>query len=179
LTGSTCNLGWTWARLDDLSPRDVYDFLALRSAVFVVEQQCVFLDPDGLDAQSWHLLARRSGLPNGLPGEPQGLVAYLRVVDAGAKYAEPSIGRVITAPAARGTGLGHTLMQEGIVRATAAWPRAAIRIGAQARLEQFYRALGFEQHGGPYVEDGIPHIEMLRQAAQPIAEPMQLPEKIS
>jgi len=79
-------------------------------------------------------------------------------VPAGLKFAEVSIGRVVTAPEARGTGLGKELMQ----RALAAFGPVPVRIGAQAYLERFYRELGFVPAGEPYLEDGIPHVEMLR-----------------
>jgi ElaA protein len=89
------------------------------------------------------------------------LQAYLRAVDPGIKYAEPSIGRVITAPEVRGTGLGRALMQEGLSRCAAQWPRQSLRISAQARLRRFYAGLGFEAVGDEYLEDDIPHLEML------------------
>ncbi len=150
-------LAWTWERLDTLAARDVYDLLALRSEVFVMEQRCIFLDADGADMQAWHLLGRNA----------QGrLDAYLRLVDPGVKYAEPSIGRVVTNPNARGTGLGRLLMQEGIARTQDAWPGQATRIGAQARLQSFYEDLGFARQGDQYIEDGIPHIEMVRKGEQ-------------
>jgi len=146
---------WTWARFDELRVADLYDALALRSRVFVVEQNCIYLDADGADRDAWHLLGRdRAGV----------LVAYLRVVDPGVKYAEPSIGRVITAPEARGNGGGRRLMIEGLARCAAAWPGHAIRINAQERLAAFYESLGFAGVGEPYLEDGIPHLEMLKPA---------------
>jgi ElaA protein len=148
-------LNWTFSRLDGLAPRDVYDMLALRSEVFVVEQQCVFQDADGVDKQSWHLLGREAG---------GGLVAYLRLVDPGIKYTEPSIGRVISSPSVRGCGYGQMLLAEGIARARALWPGHVIRIGAQQRLERFYQAFGFKSVGDSYIEDNIPHIEMLLAA---------------
>jgi ElaA protein len=120
--------------------------------VFVLEQG-PYQDPDGLDLHAWHLLG------HGVDGA---LAAYLRAVDPGRKYEDPSIGRVVVAPEARGRELGRALMQEGIARCAAAWPGRGIRISAQARLERFYRSLGFELVGSEYLEDGIPHIEMLR-----------------
>ncbi len=146
---------WRWSRFEELGVSDLYDALALRSRVFVVEQHCVFLDADGYDRQSWHLLGRdRSGT----------LQVLLRVVDPGLKCAEPSIGRVITAPEWRGTGAGHRLIEAGLARCATAWPGQPIRIGAQARLESFYERHGFATVGAPYIEDGIPHLEMLRPA---------------
>ena len=110
---------------------------------------------DSRNDYAWHLLGRdEAGL----------LQAYLRVVDPGVKYAEPSIGRVITSPETRGSGLGRVLMSEGITRCEAAWPAQGIRISAQAHLAPFYRSLGFATVGGEYLEDNIPHVEMLRGA---------------
>lgn len=145
-------LAWQWLRFGQLAVDDLYDLLALRAEVFVVEQRCAYQDPDGLDRQSWHLLGR----------DGQGrLQALLRVVDPGGKYAEPSIGRVVTSPSVRGNGAGRVLMQQGIARCRAAWPGQGIRISAQAHLQRFYGSLGFEPVGEPYLEDDIPHLEML------------------
>ena len=152
---STSPLCWHFRRFEALSLDDLYDALALRSAVFSVEQACAYLDPDGLDRDSSHLLGRDGA---GV------LHAYLRVVDPGVKYAEPSIGRVVTSPALRGTGLGRKLFAEGLSRCTAAWPGQGIRISAQAHLDRFYASFGFEPVGAIYLEDNIPHLEMLRPA---------------
>lgn len=150
-------LRWTFAPFSELRPGDLYDALALRSAVFVVEQNCVFQDADGFDQAAWHLLGRdASGL----------LVAYLRVLEPGAKYPEPSIGRVISHPSQRRQSYGRELMAEGIRRTRALYPEHPIRIGAQARLERFYQGFGFTTEGPPYIEDGIPHLEMVLAAAQ-------------
>jgi len=143
---------WTWQRFAALGVDNLYDALALRCRVFVLEQGA-YLDPDGVDRDCWHLLGR---------DDAGVLHAYLRVVDPGVKYAEPSIGRVITSPERRGSGLGRQLMHEGLQRCQAVHPGSAIRIGAQARLRHFYGTLGFEPVGESYLEDNIPHLEMLR-----------------
>jgi ElaA protein len=145
-------VNWRWCRFEGLSVHELYDALQLRLRVFVLEQG-PYQDLDGLDRHAWHLLGHESS---------GAVVAYLRVVDPGRKYEEPSIGRVVVAAEARGRELGRTLMQEGIARCELAWPGLGIRISAQARLERFYRSLGFELVGTEYLEDGIPHIEMLR-----------------
>jgi ElaA protein len=137
---------WSWTRFEDLGVHALYDILALRCRVFILEQGA-FLDPDGADPHSWHLQGRdQAGV----------LQAYLRAVDPGIKYAEPSIGRVVTSPEARGTGLGRTLMQEGLARCTAQWPGLGLRISAQARLRAFYAGLGFAEVGDEYIEDHMP-----------------------
>ena len=148
---------WRFAPFIELGAREVHDILQARIAVFVVEQNCVFQDVDGADPSSWHLFARRQGA----------IAAYCRLVPAGVKFAEPSIGRVLTTAPARGTGLGRGLMREAIGRCAALWPGAAIRIGAQLHLERFYGEFGFARASAPYKEDGIPHIEMLRPGESP------------
>lgn len=142
---------WHSEPFSALTGRQVYAMTALRERVFVVEQNCVYLDADGLDLESQHLWAENDA------GE---ILAYLRIVPAGAKFDEISIGRVITAPEARGTGLGRELMRRGL---DAVGP-VTVRIGAQAHLERFYGELGFVRASDEYDEDGIPHIEMLRSA---------------
>ncbi len=143
---------WQFKPFDALSTQALYSVLQLRSAVFVVEQACIFQDIDGTDDQAMHLLGR-------LNGE---LVAYARCFAAGLKYPEAAIGRVITHPRQRGTGLGHQLMQQALGCMAAHWGARPVRIGAQARLAAFYQQHGFAPAGEPYMEDGIPHIEMVR-----------------
>ncbi|MGB4927743.1 MAG: GNAT family N-acetyltransferase [Giesbergeria sp.] len=145
---------WTCKRFDDLGVHALHDALALRCRVFILEQG-PYQDPDAADRQAWHLLGY---------GPAGQLQACLRVGDPGAKFAEPSIGRVVTAPEARGQGLGRVLMAEGLARCAQVWPGRAVRISAQAHLQGFYGGLGFVPAGAPYLEDGIPHIEMLRPA---------------
>ncbi len=142
---------WTWARFDELGVHALYDALALRCRVFILEQG-PYQDPDGADKQSWHLLGH---------GADGALQACLRVVDPGVKYAEPSIGRVVVAPEARGQGAGRVLVREGLARCRGVWPGRAVRISAQAHLQRFYGEQGFAAASAEYLEDGIPHIEML------------------
>ncbi len=143
---------WTWQRFADLGVDGVYDMLALRARVFILEQG-PYLDPDGVDRQSGHLLGRDAA------GE---LRAYLRVVDPGIKYAEPSIGRVVLDKALRGSGLADRLVAEGLARSAASWPGQGNRISAQAHLQRFYGRHGFAAVGETYLEDDIPHIQMWR-----------------
>ena len=151
---------WRFGRFDELTPREVHDLFQARSEVFVVEQACVFQDIDGADPACWHLLGY--GRTSRRAAEEDQLLASCRLVPGGLKYAEPSIGRVVTVPAVRGTGLGRVLMREALRRTGRLWPGRAIRIGAQAHLERFYGEFGFTRASEPYDEDGIAHIQMLR-----------------
>lgn len=152
-------LAWQWCRFEALSLQDLYDALQLRARVFILEQG-PYLDPDGFDQRSGHLLGRLAAPHAGLPaGE---LVLYLRVVDPGLKYAEPSIGRVVSHAALRGQGQGRVLVGEGVRRCSLAHPGQGIRISAQAHLAGFYGDFGFTTVGEPYGEDNIPHVQMLR-----------------
>ncbi len=147
-------IDWRWSSFADLSLAELYAIMAARQKVFVVEQNCPYLDADGIDQSSWHL----TGTINGE------VVAYLRVVHPGVKYKEPSIGRVLTTETARGSGLGRLLTIEAIKRTRETYPLLGIRISAQEYLRKFYTRLGFEAVSSPYLEDNIPHIEMvLRQ----------------
>lgn len=148
-------LRWQWSRLADLAANELYTMLAARQQVFTVEQHCAFQDADGYDLAAWHLLGWNADTP-----VPE-LAAYLRILDPGAKYAEPSIGRVLTLPPNRGMGVGRVLMNEGIVRCRVAWPEQPIRIAAQQRLEAFYVSLSFRTVSRPYIEDGITHVDMM------------------
>jgi ElaA protein len=148
------SLSWRWQRFENLGVDGVYDMLALRARVFILEQG-PYLDPDGADRQAWHLLGR---------DDAGVLLAYLRVLDPGVKFSEPSIGRVVVDARLRGQGLGHELVREGIARCTALWPQQAIRISAQAHLQRFYGHHGFETVSDEYLDDGIPHVDMRRSA---------------
>ena len=154
---SAASLTWRFVEFGALTTGELYELLQVRSEVFVVEQACVFQDLDGADAQARHLLGQLA------EGSGQ-LVAYARCFAAGIKFAESSIGRVVTHGDVRGSGAGHVLLQKAVACVTQQWGPQPIRIGAQARLEAFYRQHGFEATGAPYLEDGIAHIEMLRPA---------------
>jgi len=149
-------LVWRFAPFESLSVRELQYIYMARQAVFSVEQQCAFMDADGLDERAHHLAAWSSS-----QREP---LAYARLLEPGAKYVEPSIGRVMTAAAGRGRGLGRETMVRAIAHAAELWPGAAVRISAQSRLEAFYASLGFVIAGPRYLEDGIDHTEMVRDA---------------
>jgi ElaA protein len=141
-------LRWHDRAFTELTVGELYAIVQLREAVFVVEQNCVYRDADGLDPPSRHLFADAGG----------DLRAYLRIVPPGVKYAEISLGRIVTSQAARRGGLGKELVRRGL----AAVGAVPVRIGAQLYLERFYAGFGFVRSSDVYDEDGIPHIEMLR-----------------
>ncbi len=145
---------FSWLPFASLSPRQVHDALQLRQRVFVVEQKCAYLDADGLDPTCWHGLGT---LPDGT------LVATARLVPPGLAYPEPAIGRVVSSPDFRRHGFGRQLMIEAITELRRLYPGQPTRIGAQRYLERFYGELGFVAFGEPYLEDGIPHVFMLRE----------------
>ena len=149
---------WRWCAFQGLSLLELNHIFMARQQVFSLEQQCIYLDADGLDERSHHLAAWSPA--HTLP------LAYARVVEPGLKYAEPSIGRVITTAAARGSGLGRELVRRAIAHCVEVYPGQGIRISAQTRLEGFYAEVGFVAAGEPYLEDGIPHTEMLLPGAR-------------
>lgn len=148
-------LAWRVQRFDELTREQLYAILGARVAVFVVEQDCPYQDVDGLDPGALHVTAwARTGA----------VAAYARIVPPGGRFAEPSIGRVLTSESVRRTGLGPVLMERAIEATLRAYPGRAIRISAQQYLERFYRRFGFATVSEPYPEDGIAHVEMLMRA---------------
>jgi ElaA protein len=148
---SGSDVNWQWCRLGDLNAAQLYALFAARIAVFVVEQNCPYQELDGLDAEAEHLIAW-SGTA---------VAGYLRVLGPGTRFAEPSIGRIITAKEFRGSGLGREIVAKGIERTRMRYPGSALRISAQLYLEKFYQSFGFETVSEQYLEDNIPHVEML------------------
>lgn len=145
---------WSSAAFEELAAGELYALLRLRSLVFVVEQECPFLDLDGHDQVARHLL--------GWTGNGTLLAAYARFFAPGVVFPEASIGRIVTHPDVRGTGAGKALMAEALRRVEAVAPGAPVRLAAQRYLERFYGSFGFRPASEPYLEDGIPHVEMVR-----------------
>lgn len=140
---------------EQLTVRELYDIMALRQEVFVVEQNCPYLDADGKDLYAWHLMGR---------DRDHRLLAYTRLLPVGVSYeGYCSIGRVVSSPAARGTGGGRVVMQRSIELCRHLFGPAPIKIGAQTYLLRFYESLGFRSTGEEYLEDGIPHTKMILQ----------------
>lgn len=149
-------LTWLSKHHSDLTPHELYALLALRSQVFVVEQHCAYLDVDGQDlsGDTCHLLA----------WQDDALLAYLRLLDPATQGGDVVIGRVVIAPQARGTGLGHQLMERAVQACTERWPELPIYLSAQAHLQGYYGRYGFVAVTEVYLDDDIPHIGMRRQA---------------
>ena len=145
-------LSWKYKTFNDLTPQELYSILKLRSEVFVVEQNCVYLDMDNKDEQSFHLCGWNEN----------DLVAYARILPPGLAFEEASIGRVVTNPLYRKSGSGKILMHHAIEKTLGQFGVTSIKIGAQLYLLSFYTSLGFKISGPEYLEDGIPHIEMIR-----------------
>lgn len=151
-------MNWILKPWSELTTDELYELLALRAEVFVVEQTCPFQDLDGLDRREgvWHLL--------GYQGDQ--LAAYARIMAPGiGDERGAAIGRVVTSPKARGGGLGHKLIGEAVKACEAHWLTHSIWLGAQAHLQGFYGQHGFVAEGEGYVEDDIPHIGMRKTVA--------------
>jgi ElaA protein len=145
-------INWVLKKFDELTPAELYAILQLRNEVFVVEQNCVFQDADNKDPYCWHFMAWQNNF----------LAAYIRIVPPGIAYEYPSIGRVVSSPKVRKTGIGRELMERGIAHTEAFYGKLPIKIGAQLYLKKFYESFGFQQVGAVYDEDGIDHIHMIR-----------------
>lgn len=143
---------WVCKHHDDLGKEQLYALLALRTEVFVVEQQCPYLETDGLDliGDTRHLMGWQADR----------LVAYLRLLDPQSHNGDVVIGRVVTAASVRGQGLGHELMSLGLEQAEKHWPGLPVYLSAQAHLQEYYGRYGFVAAGEVYLEDDIPHIGM-------------------
>lgn len=147
----TSAVTWQWATFADLKLADLYALMALRQKVFIVEQKCAYLDADGLDASAWHLVVRTKSI-----------VGTLRVLPAGTRFPEMSIGRVCTSMEVRRSGLGREMMRKAIAR----FGDRVLVLSAQAYLQRFYEEFGFVVTGEPYLEDDIPHLKMTRAAVK-------------
>ncbi|KPH00820.1 MULTISPECIES: GNAT family N-acetyltransferase [Pseudomonas] len=145
---------WVCKHHSDLGKEQLYALLKLRSDVFVVEQKCAYPDLDGqdLEGDTYHLMG----------WEDDQLMAYLRLLDPQSQGGDVVIGRVLTAPAGRGKGLGHEMMEQALKQAEKHWPQVPIYLSAQAHLQGYYGRYGFVVAGEEYLEDDIPHIGMRR-----------------
>ena len=173
------DITWHLRPWTSLTAGELHAVLQLRSRVFVVEQQCVFLEIDGRDPDAFHLLGVVRDALHEPPGAHAGvgdgptpealslgdrhLAAYARLFAPGMRYPDAScIGRVVTHPSARGGGAGRAIMHEAIATCESRWPGTPIGLEAQQHLERFYTSLGFRTVGAMYLEDDIPHVPMRR-----------------
>lgn len=140
---------------EKLSLDELYDIMQLRQEVFVVEQECPYLDCDALDKSGYHLWMRDAGT---------GIMSYCRILPPNVAYpGYSSIGRILTSPKLRNQGLGKDTVQQAIKSSEHLFGKTPIKISAQNHLQKFYNSMGFLAEGEPYDEDGIPHIAMIYQ----------------
>ena len=132
---------------------ELYEILQLRSEVFVVEQDCVYQDIDGKDEKALHVIGYKKGK----------IIAYARIFDSGHYFETPSIGRVVVSKSQRKFGYGHDLIKASIEAIYDYYQSKLITISAQTYLLKFYSSHGFETHGEEYMEDGLPHIRMIKK----------------
>ena len=149
------NINWQLLTFDELSTTELYRIMRLRQHVFVVEQNCAYLDCDNQDQNSHHLLGRINNHPS------TELIAYLRICPPKISTDMPQIGRVVCAESLRQSGVGKELVLLGISCCTRLFPDKPIKISAQQYLLKFYTNLGFRISTTPYDEDGIPHVGMI------------------
>ncbi|MEX0313929.1 MAG: GNAT family N-acetyltransferase [Allomuricauda sp.] len=143
----------TTKTFDELSTKELYQILQLRSEVFVVEQDCVYQDVDGKDEKALHVIGTKN----------RKVVAYTRVFKPGDYFENTSIGRVVVAKEERKYGYGKIIMQASIDEIGKRFPSSTIELSAQTYLLKFYTELGFVVQGEEYLEDGIPHIRMVKK----------------
>lgn len=146
-------ISWEITRFEDLSPEKLYRIMRLRAEVFIVEQNCPYQDADGKDQKSFHVMGYDSD---------RELVTYCRILPENISYPEVSIGRVVSSSKVRGKGAGKLLMERALEEIELLFGNEPVRIGAQLYLKKFYESFGFVVISDEYMEDGIPHIEMLR-----------------
>lgn len=146
---------WTLKTFNELSLKELHDIIQLRLDIFVVEQDCPYLDLDGKDFKAYHFY----GQPD--DGSDK-IVAYTRIFAPGDYYEQAAIGRVVVHQDYRNGGVGFELMSGSIDRVEALFKTKTIKIGAQLYLKNFYESLGFMQVDEGYLEDGIPHIYMIK-----------------
>lgn len=152
--GISLIINWVCKHFGELTTEELYQILRLRSEVFVVEQNCAYLDMDNKDLDCHHLMGWRE----------RQLVGYSRILRPGISYVESAIGRIVSSPTARGSGVGRELLTQSIRTLYQLHGKRDIRIGAQYYLKKFYESYGFVQAGEIYSEDGIDHIEMILTA---------------
>ena len=145
-------MSWELKKFSELDTHNLYEILKLRVEVFVVEQNCPYPELDDCDQQALHLYLK----------ENNEILAYCRILPAGLKYDDCSIGRVIVREQARGKGYARVIMQKAINIIETSWNVPCIKLCAQSHLQHFYQSVGFETISDEFDEDGIPHVYMIR-----------------
>lgn len=146
-------LSFSCLSFNELTINALYEIMQLRQEVFVVEQNCPYLDADGLDMASFHIVGQQN----------KKIVAYARIIPKGLAYEKyTSMGRIVTSPAVRGQGVGKQLVAEALAAYENLFANQPLKISAQSYLISFYEGFGFQIVGEEYLEDGIPHIGMVR-----------------
>ena len=144
-------LEWSCKKFSEFTKQEFYNILVARQKVFIIEQNCNYLDCDNKDEQSYHLLGM----------DKNNIASYMRIIPPGISYKDASMGRILTTSKYRGKGLGKLLMKEGISLARKKFKISKIKISAQSYLLPFYKSFGFVAQGKEYLEDDIPHTEMV------------------
>jgi ElaA protein len=151
------NPQWTFRAFQKLSVDQLFEILQLRVDVFVVEQQCAYRELDEYD--------RHSGTRHLSGHDALGqLVAYARLLPPGLRYPEVNLGRFVVRADSRKQGIGHQLLQTALQKISGCWPQTPIRVSAQDYLQAFYAQYGFIRVSDMYLEDGIPHVEMVKES---------------
>ena len=156
IVGSMKTVQWDIQNFRELDVAQLYTLLKLRVDVFVVEQACAYAELDEYDrhGETMHLSGQ----------DEQGkLIAYARLLPPGLRYPEVNLGRVVVKKESRRKGIGHKLLDTALKEIEIKWPRQAIKISAQDYLQEFYEQYGFTRVSDIYLEDGVPHIEMLKK----------------
>lgn len=144
-------MNWVWKEFKDLTLQELYSIIQVRERVFIVEQKLSYVDCDNYDQKAWHLMGFQDGH----------LVAYLRAFAPEVKFMEASFGRVLVTAEARRVGLGKELTATGLKKIAETFNNPHVRISAQAYLEKFYQGFGFKTVSEEYLEENIPHLQML------------------
>lgn len=147
---------WMLVKFDDLTLQELYAILQLRNEVFIIEQNCLYRDLDDVDQSAFHLMG----------WQDDKLVAYTRIIPPGIVYTNPAIGRVVTSPDVRRSGIGKELMQRSLTACENLFGPVPVSLGAQVYLKKFYETLGFETAGEIFLEDGIEHVKMTRKPSR-------------
>jgi len=154
---------WILKKYDELTLDEFHNILQLRINVFVVEQNCPYPELDGKDKMAYHFFALLTDGKSSVDKNSNQVIAYTRIFKPGEYYEQAAIGRVVVHPDFRKDGMGYKLIVKSIAQIKKIHKTTEIKIGAQTYLKKFYKSLGFRKIGDGYIEDGIPHIYMIKE----------------